>query len=243
MVLLILIINLMVRFHSGGAVLAVFAVARCPVCNGGGEVGSRRRLHYFSAQGKGLCLVGIERGKLRGEVTAEAHCLRVATREVDDGVQLLLLTRHAKQAHGCRVFPGIGAGGYLRELQFHVSGCGVDAGREVQRPCYARQVALDAFYPVRGAARRFDDERQLAYLLLHGGGQFVLGVLFDYYIHSAREQPTGRGSHERAHTVPITESCGNGSGCAAYRDLFRCVIDIGTVCSRLEQVVYPACTV
>lgn len=57
----------------------------------------------------GLPLVGVEGGKLRGEVAREVQGFGVAAREADDGVQLLLLTRYAKQTHGCRVLPGIGA--------------------------------------------------------------------------------------------------------------------------------------
>ena len=111
----------------------------------------------------------------------------------------------------------------------------------VERGGGSRKVTFNAFYPVGCAARRFDDKRKLPHLLLHGGGQFVLGVLFDYRIHSAREQPAGRGSPERAHAVPIAGSSGNGSGCAAYRNLLRRVIDIETVCARFEQVVYAVC--
>ncbi len=188
--LLIVIIHLIVRFHSGRAAFAALAVARCPVGNGGGEVGSGRRLHYFPAQGKGLPLIGVEGGKLRGEIAREVQGFGAAAREADNGVQLLLLTRYAKQAHGCRVLPGIGAGGYLCELQFHVRGCGVDAGGEIQRTCYARQVALDMLYPVRGAARRLDDERQLPHLLLHHGGECLLRVgLYHASTASVNSQP------------------------------------------------------
>lgn len=223
--------------------VAALAVARCPVCNGGGEVGSRRSLYYFSVQCQRLCLVGIERGEQRGEVAGERHGLRAVAAETDLRRQLLRRACHTQEAHRCRPFTGIRPGGDFRERQCHVGGCAMRAVIHIERGGGSRKVTFNAFYPVGCAACRFDDKRKLPHLLLHGGGQFILGIFFDGHIHSAREQPTGRGSHERARAVPITGSCGNGSGCTAYRDLFRCVIDIGTVCSRLEQVVYPVCRV
>ena len=226
------LIHLIVRFHSRRAALAV---ARCPVGNGGGEVGSGRRLHYFPAQSKGLPLVGVEGGKLRGEVAREVQGFGAAAREADDGVQLLLLTRYAKQAHGCRVLPGIGAGGYLCELQFHVRGCGVDAGRKIQRTCYARQVALDVLYPVRGAARRLDDERQLPHLLLHHGGECLLHIGLYHGIHRIRKQPAGHLLHEGARTVHIARSPGDGGGDAGNGDVLRRVVDMQVVAARFKK--------
>ena len=187
------------------------------------------------AYAAGLPLVGVEGGKLRGEVAREVQGFGAAAREANDGVQLLLLTRYAKQAHGCRVLPGIGAGGYLCELQFHVCGCGVDAGREIQRTCYARQVALDVLYPVRGAARRLDDERQLPHLLLHHGGECLLRVGLYHGIHRIRKQPAGHLLHEGARTVHIARSPGDGGGDAGNGDVLRRVVDMQVVAARFKK--------
>lgn len=59
----------------------------------------------------------------------------------------------------------------------------------IQRRGNPRKVALDSLYPFRGTARRLDEERQLAYLLLHRNGKGVVGVRFYRSFRHARKQP------------------------------------------------------
>lgn len=52
-------------------------------------------------------LVGVEGGKLRGEITVESDRLWTVSCKVEFGIQLLLHTRHAEQAHRGRPFPAL----------------------------------------------------------------------------------------------------------------------------------------
>ena len=134
-------------------------------------------------------LVGVEGGKLRGEITVESDRLWTVSCKVEFGIQLLLHTRHAEQAHRGRPFSGIGSFRYFRKRQCHVQRRTMRAVIHIQRRGNPRKVALDSLYPFRGTARRLDEERQLAYLLLHRNGKGVVGVRFYRSFRHARKQP------------------------------------------------------
>lgn len=218
-------------------------VGRCatrngyPAGNGRTESRIRGRFRDGSAQGEGRALVGVEGGKLRGEVAREVRCFGDSVRIVDQGVQPLLRTRHTEQAHGGCIFPGIGAFGDFGELQYHVCGRGVRAVAEIERGGRPRKVGFDALYPVRGGARRLDDERQLAYLLLHPGSEGMVGVRFYRGVGDARKQPARHLLHEGARTVRVARSPGDGGGGGGDGDVLRRVADAEAVRARLKEVV------
>lgn len=129
-----------------------------PIRNGRAESRFRGCLHYFTAQSKGCSLVGVEGGKLRGEVAREVCSFGGVVRIADQGVQLLPRPRHTEQAHGGCIFPGICAFGDFGELQFYVRGRGVRAVIEIERRGRPRKVTFDVLYSVRAAACRLNDE-------------------------------------------------------------------------------------
>ena len=105
----------------------------------------------------------------------------------------------------------------------------------IQRRGNPRKVALDSLYPFRGTARRLDEERQLAYLLLHHNGKGVVGVRFYHSFRHARKQPARHLLHEGTRSVHVTRSPGDGCHAAAHGDVLRRVVDMQMVAARFKK--------
>ena len=217
----------------------VLAVSGRPVDDGCAELAARGRFRHRAAQREGRALIGVKGGKSRGEVAREGHRRRAAVRKGDGGRKLLLRPRRAQQPDGCRVFAGVCAVGDFLKLQFHVRGCAVRAVRDVQRCGYARKRARDVRDSVRRSARRFDDERELPYLLPHHGGERVFRVRLYRDVRSRSEQPARS----------VADECARLSGgwgcrlhaCRRSRDggMLRRVVGVNTIFARLEEMVEP----
>ena len=88
-----------------------------------------------------------------------------------------------------------------------------------------------------GITRRFDDKRQLAYLLLHCGGQRIVLVFLDAQLFRIGEEPSRSIVHKGIRACPVSRGCGNGGGGAAYRDSFSRVPHRKGVAARSKQMV------
>ena len=164
-------------------------------------------------------LVGVEGGKLRGEVTVESDRLWTVSCKVEFGIQLLLHTRHAEQAHRDRPFSGIGSFRHFRKRQCHVQRRTVCTVVHIERRGNPRKVTFNTLYPVRGVASRLNEKRQLAYLLLHRNRKGVVGVRFYRSFRHARKQPVRHLLHEGTRSGYVARSPGDGCHAAAHDDV------------------------
>ena len=102
---------------------------------------------------------------------------------------------------------------------------------EVQRPCRSAQRALDTLDTVCRITRRFNHEGKLTHLLLHDGGQRVVGVRFYLYLLHGSEEPAGS-----IHDAAAVRS-GHSSRRAAYRNAVGRVIHRKGITARTEKIV------
>ena len=147
-----------------------------PIVDGGAKSRLGRCFYDLAAQGERYSLISVEYRKFRGEVAVEMYGRGVVVRKLDQDTQLLLRSGDAEQAHGSRPFPGIRAFGDPNEVQFYVGSVAVLVGVDVKRSGDAREIAFDVFYFIGRSAYGRDQERKLTYLLVHGGGECIVGI-------------------------------------------------------------------